>query len=140
MYPPSEQAGRGMAMTTAVLSFICAAFGFVIVAISLSAILFFELLGPSARERTSFSGPIAIYAGIGAIVSVAFVVGAVKLLRHNPTGRIIIIASSAVYSCLSVYEALTDDSRDMLANVFSATPVLTLVFALLPGTKRWCER
>lgn len=139
MYAESEEVGRGTAMTTVVLSFICAGFGYIVLMVIVGSGVLIGLFGPAGEDRAEFGLPLLGYAAVATALAVAFTVGAVKLLRHNPSGRIIIIVSSALYATVAVVEFMTEGPQDAISNILSAVPVLTFIFALMPGTKQWCR-
>ncbi|OMC32720.1 hypothetical protein A5742_15280 [Mycolicibacterium fortuitum] len=139
MYAESEQAGRGAAMTTVVLSFICAGFGYFALTVIVGTGVLVGLFGPADVDRSEFRIPLLGYTAVATALAVAFTVGAMKLLRHNPSGRTIVIVSSALYAAVAVVEFFVEGPQDVVSNVLSAVPVLTLIFALRPGTKQWCK-
>ncbi|AMD55717.1 hypothetical protein ATO49_23380 [Mycolicibacterium fortuitum subsp. fortuitum DSM 46621 = ATCC 6841 = JCM 6387] len=104
MYAESEQAGRGAAMTTVVLSFICAGFGYFALMVIVGTGVLVGLFGPADVDRSEFRIPLLGYTAVATALAVAFTVGAMKLLRHNPSGRTIVIVSSALYAAVAVVE------------------------------------
>ncbi|KHO17579.1 hypothetical protein [Mycolicibacterium setense] len=135
------QTGRGTAITTAVLSLALAGLSAVLTVIFLFTRFLLEAFDPSSEERLSVWAPTGVAGVVAAIFAVAFTVGAVQLLRHKPSGRVIVIACSVVFAGGWIYGVATDNPGPSLSSiVLVGLPVLTLVFALLPGTKQWCAR
>nr|MDT0523596.1 hypothetical protein [Streptomyces sp. DSM 41633] len=71
-------------MTTVVLSFICAGFGYFALMVIVGTGVLVGLFGPADVDRSEFRIPLLGYTAVATALAVAFTVGAMKLWRHNP--------------------------------------------------------
>jgi hypothetical protein len=162
-YPPRQSwPGRGIAVTTIVLSGVNAGLGL----LALVPVLFFSLMlapwvlaGPD--EPPVGSAPydaapglrvlgvwVLIHATPFLCYSVLFIAAAILLLRHKLIGRRLVVAASlleiAVFAAFwaGLHAKMGDEGLTFPAGWGWAVGIViataTMICALLPGTRRWC--
>ena len=129
---PAQTPGRAAAIATIILSFLGVIAGLIAAAVIVLAGSFIASKG-NAGEL-----PVAMMVVIG-LVSVAYAallcVGAVLLIKHRLAGRHLVVAGTVLAILVAVVPIFGWSSfsiREVIG------PVVTLVCALLPGTRDWC--
>lgn len=114
-------------------------------AFALFATWFVSPLGTGVLHTSLAIGPVSAVGML--LAAVAFIVGAIMLLRRRKSAVVLIVIGSVISLALSVASlVLFGDTWGSIASDASSNlkavglPAGTLVCALLPDTRRRCER
>lgn len=91
----------------------------------------------AAAPAADAGGPALVAVGIGTLLYTAVLaVGVALLATHRLTGRNLIVAGAVIALLVAVVPAGSASGMDVKQLL---GPAVTLICALLPGTRAWCE-